>query len=144
MQLSYLLSTFSSFHFIHFFPISSNSTLPSKCVPLCSYCQYYSDLRSVFKIKSSSNTNFTVDVTPSFVLFLFCKRIFVLIFQVSSRSFEFENCLEVYKIRADHQSNNLRLNEISILIFFQFHCKINQLEIILNINTYFKIMNLKF
>ena len=29
------------------------------------------------------------------------------------------------KICADNLSNNLRLNEISILIFFQFYCKIN-------------------
>ena len=43
-----------------------------------------------------------------------------------------EPCLEVYENRADNLSNNLRLNEISILISFQFYCKINrnQLEII--------------
>ena len=43
-----------------------------------------------------------------------------------------EHYLEVYKNRADNRSNSLRLNEISILIFFQFYCKINrnQLEII--------------
>ena len=38
----------------------------------------------------------------------------------------------MYENRADNLSNNLRLNEISILIFFQFYCKINrnQLEIV--------------
>ena len=43
-----------------------------------------------------------------------------------------DDCLEVYESRADNLSNNLRLNEISILIFFQFYCKIhkNQLEIV--------------
>ena len=42
-----------------------------------------------------------------------------------------EDCLEVHENYADNLSNNLRLNEISILIFFQFYCKINrnQLEI---------------
>ena len=57
-----------------------------------------------------------------------------------------EDCLEVYKICADHQSNNLRLNEVYILIFFQYHCKINrnQLEIILEaIIAYTLINNLK-
>ena len=45
-----------------------------------------------------------------------------------------EDCLEVYLNCPDHLSNNLRLNVISILIFFQFYCKINrnQLE---NIET---------
>ena len=49
-----------------------------------------------------------------------CKRGFV------------ENCLEVYGNRANHLKNNLRLNEISILIFFQFYCKIKRkrLEIV--------------
>ena len=37
-----------------------------------------------------------------------------------------EDCLEVYENRADHLKNNLILQEISILIFFQFHCKINR------------------
>ena len=43
-----------------------------------------------------------------------------------------EDCLEVHENRADHLSNNLRLQEISILIFFQFYCKINrnQLQIV--------------
>ena len=43
-----------------------------------------------------------------------------------------EDWLELYKNRADHLSNNLRLNEISLLIFFQFYCKINRnkLEIV--------------
>ena len=53
---------------------------------------------------------------------------------------------------ADNLSNNLRLNETSILIFFQFQCKINrnQLEIItaatygLHPYWYFEILNLKF
>ena len=40
--------------------------------------------------------------------------------------------MEVYENRADHLSDNMTLNEISIVIFFQFYCKINrnQLEII--------------
>ena len=37
-----------------------------------------------------------------------------------------EDCLEVYKICAGHQSNNLRLNEVYILIFFQYRYKINR------------------
>ena len=37
-----------------------------------------------------------------------------------------EDCLEVYENRADNLSNNLRLNEISIVILFQFYCKINR------------------
>ena len=43
-----------------------------------------------------------------------------------------EDCLEVYENRADKLSDKLRLNEISILIFFQFYCKINrnQLDIV--------------
>ena len=38
--------------------------------------------------------------------------------------------MEVYENRADNLSNNLKLNEISILIFFQLYCKIkrNRLE----------------
>ena len=32
-----------------------------------------------------------------------------------------EDCMEVYENRADHLSNNVRLEEISILIFFQFY-----------------------
>ena len=42
---------------------------------------------------------------------------------------------------------NLRLNEISTHIFFQFYCKINgnQLKITYGLNSvYFKILNLKF
>ena len=58
----------------------------------------------------------------------------------------------MYENRADHLSNNLRLNEISILIFFQFYCRINrnQLEIVvkatygLHANKYFEILNLTF
>ena len=43
-----------------------------------------------------------------------------------------EDCLEVYENCADNLSNNLRSNEISILIFFQFSKKKNrnQLEIV--------------
>ena len=43
-----------------------------------------------------------------------------------------EDCLEVYENHADHLSTNLILQEISILIFFQFYCKINrnQLQIV--------------
>ena len=37
-----------------------------------------------------------------------------------------EDCLEVFKNRADHLNNNLILQEISMLIFFQFYCKINR------------------
>ena len=36
-----------------------------------------------------------------------------------------EDCLEVIENCADHLSN-LRLNEISILTFFQFYCKISR------------------
>ena len=56
----------------------------------------------------------------------------------------YENC-------ADNLSNNLRLNEISILILLQFYCKINknQLEIVVwatyGLYPYsFEILNLKF
>ena len=56
----------------------------------------------------------------------------------------------MYENRADHLSDNLRLNEISIL--FQFYSKINrnQLEIVvkatydLHSNKYFEILNLTF
>ena len=34
--------------------------------------------------------------------------------------------LEVYKNRADHLNNNLRVIEISLLTFFQFYFKINR------------------
>ena len=37
-----------------------------------------------------------------------------------------EDCLEVSENRADLLSNNLRLNEISILTFFQFYCERNR------------------
>ena len=37
-----------------------------------------------------------------------------------------DDCLEVFKNRADHLNNNLILQEISMLIFFQFYCKINR------------------
>ena len=45
-----------------------------------------------------------------------------------------EDCLKVYENSTDDLSNNLRLNEISIFIFFQFCCKINrnQLEIVVD------------
>ena len=60
--------------------------------------------------------------------------------------------MAVYENRYDHLSNNLILNEISKLIFFQFYCRINrkQLEIAveaiygLNPDKYFEILNLKF
>ena len=58
----------------------------------------------------------------------------------------------MYENRADRLRNNLRLNEISILRFFQFYCKINrnQLEIVvkatygLHSNKYLEILNLIF
>ena len=58
----------------------------------------------------------------------------------------------MYENRVDHLSNNPRLNEISILTFFQFDCKINrdQLEIVvkatygLHPNEYFEVLNLRF
>ena len=58
----------------------------------------------------------------------------------------------MYENRTDHLSNNLRLNEISILIFYQFYFKIkrNKLEIVvkatygLHPNKYFEILNLTF
>ena len=61
-----------------------------------------------------------------------------------------EDYLKVYEIRANHLSNNLRLYEISILVFFEFYCKINknQLEMILDatyglhLNEHFKIIKL--
>ena len=34
--------------------------------------------------------------------------------------------MKVFENRADHLNNNLILQEISILIFFQFYCKINR------------------
>ena len=57
----------------------------------------------------------------------------------------YENC-------TDPLSNNLRLNEISVIRFFQIYCKINrnQLEIVLKAtydlhsNKYFEILNLIF
>ena len=63
-----------------------------------------------------------------------------------------EDWLEVHKNRADRLSNNLRLNEISILSFLQLYCKINrnQLEIVvkatydLHSNKYFEILNLTY
>ena len=58
----------------------------------------------------------------------------------------------MYENRTDNLSNNLRLNEISMLLFFQFYCKINrnQLEIVVEATyglhpyQYFEILNLKF
>ena len=58
----------------------------------------------------------------------------------------------MYENRTDHLSNNLRLNEISILIFFQLYCKINRnqwgtvVEAIFGLhpNYYFEILNLKY
>ena len=63
-----------------------------------------------------------------------------------------ENSLEGYENCADHLSNNLRLNEISVLTFFQFYCKINRnqsktvVESIYGLypNQCFEILNLKF
>ena len=63
-----------------------------------------------------------------------------------------EDCLKVYEKLADYLSNNLRLNEISLLIFFQFYCKINRnrLEIVaeatygLHTNKCFEILNVTF
>ena len=60
--------------------------------------------------------------------------------------------MEVYENREDHLSNNLRLNEISTLTFFQLYCKINrnQLQIAvkatygLHPNKYFEILNITF
>ena len=57
----------------------------------------------------------------------------------------------LYEDRADHLSNNLRLNKIFKLIFFQLYCKIsrNQLETLreaaygLHPNLSFEILNLK-
>ena len=46
-----------------------------------------------------------------------------------------EDCLEVHGDRADHLSNNLRLQEISILIFFQFYCKINRKQLQIVVET---------
>ena len=61
-----------------------------------------------------------------------------------------EDYLEVYKNHPDHLNNNLRLKEISILIFLQFYCKINreQLEILIEVayssrpKKYFEVLNL--
>ena len=63
-----------------------------------------------------------------------------------------EDWLEVYENRADCLSNNLRLNEISILTFPQCYFKVNtnQLEIVLKAtyslhpNKFFKILYLTF
>ena len=63
-----------------------------------------------------------------------------------------EDWLEVYENCADRLSNNLRLNEISILTCFQFYFKINrnQLELVvkatfgLHPNEYFEILQLAF
>ena len=60
--------------------------------------------------------------------------------------------MEVYENRVDGLSKNLEINEIFILVFFQFYCKINrkQLEIVvevtsdLRVNKYFAIKNVKF
>ena len=62
-----------------------------------------------------------------------------------------KDCLEMYENRADHLSNNLKLNQISMLIFFQFYCKTNrnQLKIVLEslygvqVNKYFEILKIK-
>ena len=53
----------------------------------------------------------------------------------------YENC-------ADHLRNNLRLNVISVLIFFQYYFKINRNQLVatcgLDPNKCFKILNLTF
>ena len=59
--------------------------------------------------------------------------------------------MELYENCTDNLSNNLILNEIFILIFFQLYCKIdrNQVEIVveatygLHSYQYFEILNLK-
>ena len=40
-----------------------------------------------------------------------------------------KNCLEVYKNPVDRLGNSLWLNEISLLIFFQFYCIINKKQV---------------
>ena len=63
-----------------------------------------------------------------------------------------EDCLDMYENCAEYLRNNLILNEISILIFFQFNCKIetSQLKIVaeatfgLHPKKYFEILTLKF
>ena len=58
----------------------------------------------------------------------------------------------MYEICADHLNNNLVLNEIFLLILFQFYYKINKnkLEVVVEAtygihpNKYFKILNLTF
>ena len=58
----------------------------------------------------------------------------------------------MYENRADSLSNNLRSNEISILILFSFYRKINrnQLEIVVKVTCglhpcqYFEILSLRF
>ena len=63
-----------------------------------------------------------------------------------------EDCLEKYENRADHLSNNLILQKISIIIFFQFYCKINRNQSQIAVETtyglnpcsYFQKQNLKF
>ena len=49
----------------------------------------------------------------------------------------------MYENRADRLSNNLRLNEISILRFFQFYCKKNrnQLEIVVKVTHAYTLLN---
>ena len=46
-----------------------------------------------------------------------------------------DDCLEVFKNRADHLNNNLILQEISMLIFFQFYCKINRNQSLIVVET---------
>ena len=62
-----------------------------------------------------------------------------------------EDFLEVHENCVDHLSDNLKLNNISMLIFFEFYCKIkrNQLEIVLeetcgSQHKYFGILDLTF
>ena len=45
------------------------------------------------------------------------------------------DCLKVHKNCADHLSNNLRLQEIFELNFFQFYCKINRNQLQMVVET---------
>ena len=69
------ITSTSSFHFVH---LSFQSLILFHflifytAIEMFSLMRYH-DLSSVFKIKSSSNSNFTRYVTPSFVFFL-CER----------------------------------------------------------------------
>ena len=49
------------------------------------YCVYQA---SAFKIKSLSHADLSVDIKSSFIIFLLQERMFLLIFQVGSHSFQ--------------------------------------------------------